>query len=340
MIAKPDIASRFDARILAEGASRYAIAVDAMEPLGGFVNLAWRYWDGAHRRVLRLSHTLRRSVDQVRGEVDWLRALTEAGVPVAYAVPSELGELVEVIDDHRGGAFVATAHIEADGIPPWESRWSIPLRQAYGETLGRLHAVSRGYRPTNPAWTRPHWYEAPTASLLRALPASDAGIKTRFRELYRHLRALPTGPDVYGLTHQDPQQSNFRIRRNGEVMLFDFDDCRYSWYAHDVAIALFFVMFYFAGREWSEIELAVNFLTPFLEGYRRFHPLDERWLHELPVFLKLCEIDLYASLKVGFRGDETLDALCRRFLRDRRRRIEEGVPFVDLDFASLAKPSE
>ncbi len=65
-------------------------------------------------------------------------------------------------------------------------------------------------------------------------------------------------------------------------------------------------------------------------------PLEARWLQEMPWFLKLREIELYAVIHRDFPGDEIDDWWCARFMRDRKRKIEQDVPFIDFDFASLA----
>jgi len=61
---------------------------EALTGLGAFESDVYRF-DGPHGpAVLKVMPQGHRSASQVRGEVDWLLALVEAGVPVARPVPS------------------------------------------------------------------------------------------------------------------------------------------------------------------------------------------------------------------------------------------------------------
>jgi Ser/Thr protein kinase RdoA (MazF antagonist) len=93
----------------------------------------------------------------------------------------------------------------------------------------------------------------------------------------------------------------------------------------------------------------------FLQGYRRAYRLDAYWLKEIPTFLKLREIELYA---VAFRDFEieniehwSIESFMQipgfssnsgnymwmaNFMRDRKFRIEQDLPFIDFDFTSLS----
>lgn len=64
--------------------------------------------------------------------------------------------------------------------------------------------------------------------------------------------------------------------------------------------------------------------------------LDSGWLREIPHFLKLREIDLYAVIHRSFDVENLDDPWCVGYMRGRKERIEAGVPYVDVDFASLA----
>lgn len=335
----PRIRQRFTDAVLREAMRRYGISQNEIRPLGGFVNFTYEYQHGPHCRILRFSHTLRRSVDLVRGELDWLRALSDARVPVAYAVHSQQGNLLEVIEDGVGDAFIATAHIKAPGVPPWETDWPIGFRIAYGQVIGRMHAVSQSYRPANPAWRRPDWDEGLAEFVEWSLADPQNTVRHKYLALCEELRRLPKDETCYGLTHQDAQQSNFMVDEAGVPTLFDFDDCRYSWYVHDVAIVLFFITFYFGTSDEHKTRIADIFMPSFLQGYRDFKGLSGRWLGEIPKFLKLCEIEMYMRLRKGFDANETLDAFCRRFMDDRKRRIEQDAPYIDFDFESLEGPA-
>ncbi|EGG34281.1 phosphotransferase [Paenibacillus sp. HGF5] len=54
------------------------------------------------------------------------------------------------------------------------------------------------------------------------------------KERLTKLTSLPKSKDTYGLTHTDFHQSNFYLH-NGDIYLFDFDDCGYTYFVNDIA---------------------------------------------------------------------------------------------------------
>jgi Ser/Thr protein kinase RdoA (MazF antagonist) len=163
------------------------------------------------------------------------------------------------------------------------------------------------------------------------LPPTELAVVERFRDLMAHLRTLPKGPESYGLIHQDFHAGNFLVDDDGQFTLFDFDDCVYGWYAYDVALVLFYAAL------WADDPQAFTrqFMTHFLRGYLREYPFDSVWLHEIPHFLKLREIDLYAIIHRSFDVENLEDPFSIHYMDGRRERIELGVPTIDFDFLSL-----
>jgi Ser/Thr protein kinase RdoA (MazF antagonist) len=326
------IKERYDDAILHEAMHRYDIARAQIQLLDGFESFIYEFQRGQQAYILRVGHSLRRSVPLIQGEVDWINYLAKGGASVARAILSENGELVELIDDGNGGHFLATAFVKAEGKPPGEAEWNPGLFETYGVLLGRMHALTRAYEPPDPAWKRPHWDGADMLEVERLLPASEAAVLERFHVLMDHLRALPRDEESYGLIHQDAHAGNLFVDEAGNVTLFDFDDCAYSWFVNDVAIVLFYAVM------WAEDEpgFTRDFLVHFLRGYRRENRIEARWLKEIPHFLKLREIDLYAVIHRSFDVGNLDDPWVARYMHNRRRRIEDGVPYIGFDFESLA----
>lgn len=330
------IRDRYSDDILSEAMRRYDIAPDAIAEAGGFESFIYRYTRGGERFILRLTHTLRRTPEQIHGEVDWINYLAAGGATVARAVLSARQELVEAIDDGQGGRFLATAFSHAPGRPPWETGWTPARYEAYGRLIGRMHALTKDYAPANPAWRRPEWIEETLGDTLRLLSPADATAARRYRELVARVAALPRDRDGYGLVHYDAHSANLHV--DGDtITLFDFDDCTYHWFAADVAM----VIFYLITNQDDPAALLNDFLPPFLRGYRAENRLDPHWLATIHDHLTLREIDLYAVVQrsFGVSGDDA-EALPhewpRRFMRGRKARIETGQPYVDFDFSAFA----
>jgi Ser/Thr protein kinase RdoA (MazF antagonist) len=327
------IKERYDDAILHEAMRRHGIAEGQIHLLDGFESYMYEFERPPGAYILRLGHSFRRSEALIQAEVDWINYLAEGGASVARAVLSNRGNLVEAIDDGQGEFFLATAFVKAPGRPPWEVGWSPRLFETYGQLLGRMHALSKRYVPTHPACQRPHWDEDIMLDVERHLPASDARVLERFRTLMSYLQALPTDQESYGLIHFDAHGGNLFVDDTGRITLFDFDDCNYSWFANDLAIALFYMI---VNREDAPA-FTREFMSHFLRGYSSENRLDPAWLKEIPHFLKLREIDLYAIIHRSFDVDNLDDPWCARYMRGRRSRIEDGVPYVDFNFESLAE---
>jgi Ser/Thr protein kinase RdoA (MazF antagonist) len=329
---EPRIKARYSDAILQAAMGRYGIAPGHIRLLDGFESFIYEYQRGGEAHILRIGHSLRRSVPLICGEVDWINHLAAGGASVARAVPSEHGNLVEQLDDGHGDQFLATAFVKAQGKAPRRHDWTPTRVEAYGALLGRIHCLSRGYAPPDPAWTRPAWDAPGMLEVEQQLPAADVGTLERYRALRAYLGRLPRTPASYGLIHQDAHAGNLLLDGSGRITLFDFDDCCYSWYANDIAI----VFFYAAMWDVDAAAFSRWFMRPFLRGYRQEAVLDTAWLAEIPHFLKLREIDLYAVIHRSFDVENLDDPWCARYMHGRRERIEAGVPTIDFPFESLA----
>jgi len=136
------IKDRFNQAILQEIMRRYHIAAGNIHELNGFESFIFEFQRDAKDYILRITHSLRRSEDLIRGEVDWINFLADGGVAVARAIPSAWGNLVETVADPQGGAFLAAAFVKAPGQRPWLRGWTVEGYTIYGQLLGKMHALS------------------------------------------------------------------------------------------------------------------------------------------------------------------------------------------------------
>lgn len=326
------IRERFSDDILYEVRQRYGIMPENIHLLDGFESFMYEFEreDGAY--ILRIGHSRRRTPDLIRGEVDWINYLAAGGAGVARAVSSANGKLVEVIDDGQDGQFLATAFVKARGGPFWQKGdWDEALMTRYGRLIGRLHALTKDYRPADPAWRRPQWDDPINSDMTRWLPESEAVLKERVQAVIGYLRSLPKDRESFGLIHQDAHAANFFVDDEGNLTLFDFDDCVYGHFAYDLAM----VLFYAITNRADVAEFAPHFWRHFMRGYRQENQLDPAWLREIPHFMKLREIDLYAIIHRSWDVENIENNWAATFMRGRRERIEQDVPYlnlVDLDW--------
>jgi Ser/Thr protein kinase RdoA (MazF antagonist) len=323
------IKDRYSQAIHDDLLARFGVDITSVKELDGFESFIYAYTQNGRGYILRVGHSLRRSVELIHGEVDWLNHLAAGGAGVARAVRSQEGRLVEQAPDGQGEVFLATAFVEAVGHHPGWKEFTPELLESYGAMLGRMHALSVGYQPADPSWRRLHWDDPVMLEVEQQLPPSEALALERFQELMGHLGTLPRhDPAVYGLIHQDAHGGNLLVDEQGRITLFDFDDCAYSWYANDIAIVLFYAVM------WQEDKPAATqwFMHHFLRGYRKEYALDSAWLAEIPHFLKLREIDLYAVIHRSFDLQNLDDPWVEGYMKGRKERIEASLPYIDFDF--------
>ncbi len=324
------IVERYNDVILSAAKQRFDIQPASIELLDGFESYIYEFSRDDGDFILRLGHSLRRTPELIAGEVDWINYLAEGGANVSRAILSRNGNLVEAIDDGQGGQFLATAFVKAQGVPSWEVEWTPEFVQHYGRVIGRLHALTKDYTPPDPAWRRPEWDAPGNLDLKDWLPPTEAAALTKFQELMPHFETLPKDRDGYGLIHQDAHGANFYIHE-GQITLFDFDDSVYGWFIYDIAMVLFYAAM------WQEDKAAFTqeFMSDFLRGYKRENHLDPKWLNEIPHFLKLREIDLYAVIHRSMDVENLDDPWCEGYMRGRKERIEVGLPYIELDWERL-----
>jgi Ser/Thr protein kinase RdoA (MazF antagonist) len=328
----PEIAKRFNDKILCETMDRFGIKPEKIKLLDGFESFIYYFSRDDGEFILRIGHSLRRTQELIQAEVDWINYLAAGGASVAKAVHSKNNQLVEYIDDNQGEHFLATAFVKAPGESPSGDMWNEVLFHAWGCLLGKIHALSKDYEPADPAWRRDEW-DSPGNMLVEAwLSPLETVVLKKFQELMRYLRTLPKGPENYGLIHQDAHAGNFFVDENYKITLFDFDDCVYSWYIYDIAMVLFYGLM---GHKDDPAHIQ-NFCRHFFQGYQQENNLDPKWLAEIPYFLKLREIDLYAQILFSFGGHELIDdPWCQYYMKGRKHRIEMGLPYIDFDWTSL-----
>lgn len=326
------IKEKFNDTILQEAMARYGIAEGQIRLLDGFESFIFEFDQGGQEYILRIAHSSRRNHQLIQGEVDWINYLVAGGVSASEAILSQNKLLVEAIDDRHDGDFLATAFVKAKGKPPWEVGWTTQLFENYGKLIGKIHALTQHYIPS-PQSERPHWNGNLMLDVEKNLPASEERVLEKYKILLDYLNALPQEADAYGLVHYDAHVANLFIDTDGTITLFDFDDCAYSWFINDIAI----VLFYMITNKDDAKEVTQKFMTHFLKGYAQENHLNPKWLKEIPYFLKLREIDLYAVIHRSFDVDEIDHSWCARFMQDRKYKIEHDLPYVDFDFESLSK---
>jgi Ser/Thr protein kinase RdoA (MazF antagonist) len=333
------IATQYGETILQQAASLYGAEAGDLVELEGFENYIYCFARNGQNLVLRIGHTLHRSVPHTQAEIAWLNYLSDRELPVARPVTSKRGRWLEVIDPgHDQGCFVAIAFERAPGVilddePQAKARhWNAALFEQWGAVMGRLHRAATDYAGPAPPARRQEWHEYDVLTLERFVPEEQTAVYAHARDLMARLHILPTDRASYGLIHADLTQWNFVVHE-GQLTVFDFDSSEYAWFAKDIAVSLYYAVH---SDERDRSQFVPEFLSRFMKGYWREYDLAPWWLEQIPDLLRLQRLILY-SFSYQLVDPSSPDPDAEKYIAKTRTAIEQDRPVLEFDFAGWRK---
>ncbi|WP_066066216.1 phosphotransferase enzyme family protein [Neobacillus soli] len=303
-----------------------------VKKLGDFENYVFEVYRNDAPLVLRITHSSHRKKSEIEAELDWMNYLNQNIVQCPKVFLSSNKQLIEEAGTSDGTFFYACLYSKVEGAPVKVNSdlYNEQLFHAWGKATGRMHAVTKGYHPKKGMELRPFWHEEELLAVKEYFPDEPEIIENTY-DLIKELWELPQGTDHFGLIHTDIHSGNF-FYDGQTVYVFDFDDCSYHWFASDIAIPLYYSIFYGFPKagEKEKSEFARNFLSHFINGYEECNIVPENWREHLPLFLKLRDITLYAVLHKKIAPEdrnESLDLL----LNEIRQRIIRKKAIVNVE---------
>jgi Ser/Thr protein kinase RdoA (MazF antagonist) len=293
-----------------------------MKKLGDFENYVFEVYSNGKPLILRITHSSHRNMTEIEAELDWMNYLNRNDVNCPKVFLSLGGQLIEITEVEDGSFFYACLYSKVEGaaVKVNSEQFNDQLFHAWGKATGNIHAVTKHYQPKEGMKLRPFWHEEELLDVEEYFPF-EPEIILNTNELMKELMVLPQNLDNFGLIHTDIHSGNFFY--DGEnVNVFDFDDCSYHWFASDIAIPLYYSIFYGlqSASDNEKFEFARNFLTHFIKGYEECNTLPENWWEHIPLFLKLRDITLYAVLHKKI-APEDRDERLKHVLKEIQRRI-------------------
>ena len=246
--------------------------------------------------ILKVTHTVHRQPHNIVGEVEFINYLADGGVSVPRAILSSSGNLVETIPAEEG-EFIAIAYEKAPGaLVDWRT-WTPERFEQWGALIGRMHALTKDYEPSDEGIRRRYWYDDADWNMDIEVYHEYPAFREKARSTRNWLRTLPTDRDSFGLIHSDVHQWNFFYHK-GIILPFDFDNTHYDWFISDFTTVIINVVncqqhhyrrgeydHWAGGAPMDDHAFLDYFFTPFIEGYRQHNRLDAIWMHHLPAFL-------------------------------------------------------
>ncbi len=242
----------------------------AVQFISADYNIVFRFERGGRGYYLRICHEVLHPLPEARQVMHFLRYLAGCGVPVGEPIPAASGEFIEVLAD----GFFASAQREAPGALMEAHAHDIAVYEAWGRSLGKLHAASRNYQRDKNID-----YEFPTVqrfwkNIAPTIENASPQLQNVYAELSDWMQNLPKCD--YGLIHGDYRPGNV-IWDGTTARTIDFDEPNFHWYIADICRALL--------ELWDKpLEERRARRREFMRGYLREHKIDEFWVGQLPFF--------------------------------------------------------
>ena len=281
-------------------------------------NYTYQAGPGGDEKIIRVTQDAHRTIAELEAELDWVRFLSERGVSVSAPLPSADGSLVETFNTEDGPLHVSV-FTKAPGRPMrFSLDWTPVFHRKLGELIGRMHAATRIYQPSDGIQKRKSWLDD-MRYIGQYIPKHENIARREFDEVVEWASSLETGPGTFGLVHTDLNHSNYFVDDAGGITAFDFDDCHYNWFACDLAVPMFHALLSFdlpsmdsTKQDW--------FYGPFLEGYARRMDISDQWVKRVPGFVRFRRADLFAFIC----KELDIDNLTSEWDIKAVRRIREG----------------
>ncbi len=268
---------------------------ESLRLVGQAYNIVYRFEVNGLGRYLRIGHIVLHPLNKVHHVMHFLRFLADNDVPVGQPVASVNGNYIETFGD----GYYGSAQKEAPGTEIGLEHTNLAVYEAWGKSLGKLHAVSRQYKPSPDID-----YEFPTVQRfwknieLIINTQATSQIRDVYAELTEYIDQLPDND--YGLIHGDYRPGN--VIWDGKIArTVDFDEPNYHWYLADISRAL--LEFYDRPPEQRQA-----FRQAFMRGYATEHTIDAFWMTQLTKFAQWRGMLMYGwDLQEGSSGSWGLD---------------------------------
>ncbi|MGB0838619.1 MAG: phosphotransferase enzyme family protein [Chitinophagales bacterium] len=286
------IRQQFDEQTYQKALALFDINSEKVNKLKAFESNVYAYSKAGEDYILKITHTIRRSVAYILGELEYVNYLAQNGVRTSLAIPSVNGHLVETLPTSSGkGNWLIYAFEKAPGSRIQEVTADILYQ--LGKETGKIHRLSREYTPSQVAYKRQEWQDDSVWKFEGTIPPEDQYIVGHAEKLIQKMCSIPRTTENYGLIHGDLHQGNF-FWTGQDLWTFDFDDSEYHYFANDVAISLYYLVNNTKIRgEQSASNFAAFYWTHYLKGYETEAHFKTEWFDYIDDLLHLRNILLY-----------------------------------------------
>jgi len=228
------------------------------------------------RYILRIYRNDWRSPEDVHFELELLGHLRQRNAPVAWPICTTNGNLSFHIDSPEGERMAALFHY-AEGHAPAASI-STKDCVALGRTVAKIHQETEKFESNH---ARPdlnlHYLVDDSIEAIKPFLDSHAQlyIGGLHQRLSLHWPDIPREAGTFGICIGDVNATNFHLTGDGDITLFDFDQCGFGFRAFEIAK--------FASSLYPN-RMKPALVDAFLNGYQKERLLSHAEYQAIPYF--------------------------------------------------------
>lgn len=325
---EPKIKALFQDDILEVSKTLYDMDLNSCQFLGGFESFVYEYRFEDKAFILKISHSSHRTQSQIESEFDFVNHLYQQGASVSKPILNRHHRFTHTypLDE---GYFTISSTEKALGNRPTDLLTNRVIQHNYGKTIGLFHHLTMSYEPKISIEKRFTWVDDPLIVECRNyLDESDGFVYDEMIKVMDQIQKIPQTMTNYGLIHTDIHRSNFLVQEDQTLTVFDFDDAAYFYFMSDIAIAIFYTLFFMPNKD----EVAEAFILQLMQGYQETHPMSKADFLTIPLFLRFRTIVLYLALK---RSTQKTDPFTMKYNGLYLDSIQQNLPFLQVDFEML-----
>ena len=272
-----------------------------------------------NRYIARVYRNGWRTDQEILFELDFLNFLKSNACPVAAPLETTAGGFYTEVESPEGIRQIALFPF-APGKAPKDQLASFESEKL-GRVVAQIHAVSDQYsaRYKRQELDLDYLLFGSIGSIAPFVTDGDLNfLKSLSGRIVEFLPKLGHGAPFFGMCIGDVNPSNFHVDAAGNLTLFDFDQCGFSWRAFEIGKFLASIV----NRDNAEV-LERSFLT----GYSAERKLTKEELRSLPYFKVIAFIwvmSLHAE-NVDYIGHACLQPEFWRKKMQRVRKLEAGI---------------
>lgn len=265
--------------------------------------------------VLRISCDPKRNLNDYLAETFFVDYLFRNGASVVSTKKSMRDNFIETYSLGDKTYYLALfsfapgKHISENGYKYIDG---LPLNKYFydtGKVLGKIHALSKNYSQDV---RRIDYFDKFNVTFIdQLIPNNYRTLIESIKKKLEIFKSLPINQDNYGLIHFDFSDGNFNIDySNGNITVYDFDNCINCWYMYDLANLWTHGVGWF--RHISDGEIRMDQMRKYfnyiLEGYKSECSISENELSKLPVYIDMVLIENTVDhFEVNALNDNSID---------------------------------